>query len=95
MLPNRHCAYDITTGEILCCDCGNQLKRSVILTKKVNKEMEQGVQGMEMQLNTVGSSRGDYPKQFGCFFKKKRLSSGACCVCLKIHLEMNRIYDNR
>ena len=23
------------------------------------------------------------------------MSSGACCVCLKIHLEMNRIYDNR
>lgn len=39
MLPNRHCAYDITTGEILCCDCGNQLKRSVALTKRVNKEM--------------------------------------------------------
>lgn len=38
MLPNRHCAYDITTGEILCCDCGNQLKRSIALTKKVNKE---------------------------------------------------------
>lgn len=39
MLPNRHCAYDITTGEILCCDHGNQLKRSVALTKRVNKEM--------------------------------------------------------
>lgn len=39
MLPNRHCAYDITTGEILCCDCGNQLKRSIALTKRVNKEM--------------------------------------------------------
>lgn len=30
---------DITTGEILCCDRGNHLKRSVALTKKVNKEM--------------------------------------------------------
>lgn len=39
MLPNRHCAYDITTGEILCCDCGNLLKRSVTLTQRVNKEM--------------------------------------------------------
>lgn len=29
--------------------------------KKVVREMEQGVQGMELQLNTVGSSRGDYP----------------------------------
>lgn len=39
MLPNRHCAYDITTGEILCCDHGNQLKRAVARTKRVNKEM--------------------------------------------------------
>ena len=39
MLPNRHCAYDITTGEILCCDSGNQLKRAVALTKRLNKEM--------------------------------------------------------
>lgn len=39
MLPNRHCAYDITTGEILCCDRGNQLKRAVALTKRVNKKM--------------------------------------------------------
>lgn len=39
MLPKRHCAYDITTGEILCCDLGNYLKRSVALTKRVNKEM--------------------------------------------------------
>lgn len=39
MLPRRHCAYDITTGEILCCDRGNHLKRSVALTKRVNKEM--------------------------------------------------------
>jgi hypothetical protein len=30
---------DITTGEILCCDRGNHLKRSVALTKRVNKEM--------------------------------------------------------
>lgn len=39
MLPRKHCAYDITTGEILCCDRGNQLKRSVALTKRANKEM--------------------------------------------------------
>ena len=29
--------------------------------KKVKREFEQGYQGIEMKLNTVGSSRGDYP----------------------------------
>lgn len=29
--------------------------------KKVKREYEQGFQGIEMKLNTVGSSRGDYP----------------------------------
>ena len=29
--------------------------------KKVRREYEQGFQGIEMKLNTVGSSRGDYP----------------------------------
>lgn len=29
--------------------------------KKVKREMEQGYQGIEYKLNTVGSSRGDYP----------------------------------
>lgn len=35
---NRHSAYNITTGAILSCDCGNRLKRAVTLTKKVDKE---------------------------------------------------------
>ena len=30
-------------------------------TSKVQKEMEQGFQGLEYKFNTVGSSRGDYP----------------------------------
>ena len=30
-------------------------------TKKVKKDFEQGWQGIEMKLNSVGSSRGDYP----------------------------------
>ena len=29
--------------------------------KKVKRDFEQGFQGLEMKLNTVGSSRGDYP----------------------------------
>lgn len=30
-------------------------------TEKVKRDFEQGFQGIEMKLNTVGSSRGDYP----------------------------------
>lgn len=37
------------------------LKASDYATKKVERDFEQGFQGIEMKLNTVGSSRGDYP----------------------------------
>lgn len=45
--------------------CSDEMKEKAdeYAYKKVCKEMEQGVQGMELQLNTVGSSRGDYPKR--------------------------------
>lgn len=36
-------------------------KREYYAVKKVEREFEQGFQGIEMKLNTVGSSRGDYP----------------------------------
>ena len=38
MLPNRRCAYNITTGVTLYCDHGNRLKRAVALTERINKE---------------------------------------------------------
>lgn len=37
------------------------MKREYYALKKVEREFEQGFQGIEMKLNTVGSSRGDYP----------------------------------
>lgn len=37
------------------------IKREYYALKKVEREFEQGFQGIEMKLNTVGSSRGDYP----------------------------------
>lgn len=39
----------------------NSEKREAYAMKKVQRDMEQGFQGIEMKLNTVGSSRGDYP----------------------------------
>lgn len=38
-----------------------QEKAEEYAMKKVQREMEQGYQGIEYKLNTVGSSRGDYP----------------------------------
>lgn len=39
----------------------DEKKASDYSTKKVEKEIAQGVQGWEMKLNTIGSSRGDFP----------------------------------
>ena len=36
-------------------------KASAYATEKVRRDFEQGWQGIEYKLNTVGSSRGDYP----------------------------------
>lgn len=42
------------------CDGVEQLAHEYAM-KKVQRDFEQGFQGIEMKLNTVGSSRGDYP----------------------------------
>lgn len=39
----------------------NSDQRKAYAMLKVQRDMEQGFQGIEMKLNTVGSSRGDYP----------------------------------
>ena len=37
MKTQRHCAYNLTTGEILTCGNGNQLKRSVAIISRHDK----------------------------------------------------------
>lgn len=34
---NRHCAYNLTTGEILACDSVNHLKRCVAIVSQNDK----------------------------------------------------------
>lgn len=41
--------------------CSLKEKAEEYAMKKTQREMEQGYQGIEYKLNTVGSSRGDYP----------------------------------
>lgn len=58
---NRYCReYETIVYEagveIMSCD-----KMDEYAMKKVKRDFEQGYQGLEMKLNTVGSSRGDYP----------------------------------
>lgn len=38
MMNYRHMAYNLTTGEIINCARGNQLKRAVALTKAFDKK---------------------------------------------------------
>jgi ribonucleoside-triphosphate reductase len=41
--------------------CGDLNKSNEWAMSKVKRDFEQGYQGLEMKLNSVGSSRGDYP----------------------------------
>lgn len=57
-----------------------------IAIKKVERDFEQGFQGIEMKLNTVGSSRGDYPfitMSFG--LGVTRFARMASLVFLRVH----------
>lgn len=52
-----------TDGVYLDCLSGVSFEKQAktYATEKVKREFEQGFQGIEYKLNTVGSSRGDYP----------------------------------
>lgn len=64
------------------------VKADIYAMKKLNREFEQGWQGIEMKLNTVGSSRGDYPfitMTFG--LATDRLGKLATETFMKVHME--------
>lgn len=57
-------------------------------TKKVEREFEQGWQGIEYKLNTVGSSRGDYPFTTMTFgLATDKFGKMASITFLKVHQE--------
>ncbi len=39
MFEYRHTAYNVTTGQIINCTCGNQLKRAVAYEKATDKKL--------------------------------------------------------
>lgn len=74
----------VTTNENVCEDFLD--KAEAYAMKKVKRDFEQGFQGIEMKLNTVGSSRGDYPfitMTFG--LATGRFGKMAAKTFLKVH----------
>ena len=57
-------------------------------TKKVSRDFDQGWQGIEMKLNSVGSSRGDYPfVTMTLGLSKSKFGKMASISLLKVHSE--------
>lgn len=59
---NKYCEeYRNVCNDVMTIDTFVEEKMEKYATEKVKRDMEQGFQGLEMKLNSVGSSRGDYP----------------------------------
>lgn len=63
---NRHCAYNLTTGEIVACPNGNHLKRCVRIISKNDKEYgvrgewifgHKGINAIMAKANRIGKER--------------------------------------
>ena len=63
---NKHCAYNLTTGEILACPNGNHLKRCVRIVMKNDKECgvrgewifgHKGIDAIMAKANRIGRER--------------------------------------
>lgn len=64
--------------------------------KKVKREFEQGFQGLEYKLNSVGSSRGDYPfVTITLGLGKDRFSKMAAITALEVHKNGQGKKDNK
>lgn len=78
--------YEVDPGAWVETDLGSKADEYAI--KKVKRDFEQGWQGIEYKLNTVGSSRGDYPfvtMTFG--LDTSRFGKMASITFLNVHKE--------
>lgn len=67
-----------------------------IACKKVRREFEQGFQGLEYKLNSVGSSRGDYPFiTITLGLAKDRFGKMAAITALDVHKEGQGKKENK
>lgn len=66
----------------------DESKMDTYATKKIQRDFEQGWQGIEYKLNTVGSSRGDYPfVTMTIGLATSRFGKMAAIMLLKVHSE--------
>lgn len=84
--------YNILTESGICISELNRadwdLKASEYAINKVQRDFEQGWQGIEMKLNSVGSSRGDYPfVTMTIGLATSTLGKMAAISLLKVHSE--------
>ncbi len=84
--------YNILTDSGICISELNRKewneKSSQYATDKVQRDFEQGWQGIEMKLNSVGSSRGDYPfVTMTIGLATSTLGKMAAISLLKVHSE--------
>lgn len=62
-------------------------KASRAAMKKIKYDMKQGFQGLEYKLNSVGSSRGDYPfTSFTLGMDRSKFGKLAAEIALKVHM---------
>ncbi len=67
-----------------------------IACKRIRREFEQGFQGLEYKLNSVGSSRGDYPFiTITLGLAKDRFGKMAAITALDVHREGQGKKDNK
>ena len=58
----KHCAYNLVTGEIIACSSGNHLKRCVAIVSNNNPENEwifshKGINHIMAKANKIGKQR--------------------------------------
>lgn len=87
--------WDITSDLSIQCPELEDIRKTVIdkeandyAIKKVTRDFEQGFQGLEMKLNSVGSSRGDYPFTAVSFgLGKNQFETLASSIIMKVRKE--------
>lgn len=93
LAPYAQLSYDKSYNEYLSLLMDNNVeineetksKADNYALKKVEREFEQGWQGLEMKLNSVGSSRGDYPFTAVTFgLGKSRFEQMCTSVALRV-----------
>lgn len=82
----RYCQeYKDICNDVMTIDTFCSERMAKYAMRKVERDMEQGFQGLEMKLNSVGSSRGDYPFTAITFgLGTSKFATMASSVCMRV-----------